>query len=234
MHPYLSTLYDLQLADNHVRIARQSLQGLDRGAAHEKAILALRSEAAQTAAAHEKAETGLRQREKQLAETEQRIGRSEGRIGRGEIHNEHELESMEKEMVSLRERRAALEDEALGLMEELSSLDEKAGKLKAREQLLIGELRAVRQRATEETARLEKEIAAVTQRREALAAQVPAPLLKRYDHMREHAGGVAIVRVVSGVCEACRVGTHAITLREITNTEELVPCQGCGRYLYYE
>ncbi|MCA1595559.1 MAG: hypothetical protein LC772_03920, partial [Chloroflexi bacterium] len=98
MHPNLVTLYNLQLADTHIRNSSRQIESLDWGESHQKAIKALRVRAAAMAA--EKANTDKAQAnaEKTLAEMDGRIKRSEKRLSGAEIHNLHEMESVEKEL----------------------------------------------------------------------------------------------------------------------------------------
>ncbi|HET6381957.1 MAG TPA: hypothetical protein VFJ58_01090 [Armatimonadota bacterium] len=234
MHPDLSTLYQLQLADTHLQLSRRQIQSLDWGDTQKKAIAALRSDAMAAAAEKNNTEKALREIETTLADVEKRIKRSEGRVQHGDIHNEHELESTEKELAALKSQRAELEDQALTIMEKLERFPARAEALLSREQMLLREREAVRERSTTEKARLEKDIEEVSARRDALASRLPAPLLQRYDQMRNHSSGVAIARIVNGACDACRVVVNPASVRETLETTALVTCQGCGRILYTE
>lgn len=234
MHPQLKTLYNLQLADTHLRKDSESLQRLDWGEKQAKAIVALRQQAVALAAERARLDAAIKESEKALSTTESRIKRSRGRVDKGEIHNEHELESTEKEIVVLVARKGELEETILSLMDEAAAIPEMAQDIRAREQALLKEREAIRKRSTEEKARLEGDIAAVTLRRSELSGQLPADIRRRYEHMTTHSSGVAVVRIVSGACDACRVAVSPATVREVLETADLVGCQGCGRYLYTE
>ena len=234
MHPHLSTLYNLQLADNHIVAAKKEIESLDWGDAQQKAINALRSEAARLIAEKTNAEKTLKQAESDLAATEARIKRSQRRVEKNEIHNEHELESTEKELVTMRARQSELEEQALTLMDGLEQFKPKATEIVKKEQALVKELAFIRSRSTERKAKLVAEIEAVSIRRAKLASELPPALSQKYEHLRQHRSGIGVVRVVSGSCDSCHVVVPGYEISAIIDGNDLVGCEGCGRLLYTE
>jgi uncharacterized protein len=232
MHPDLVTLYNLQLADNHLRIARERIEKLDWGAAEQRAVTTLRAQAAVLAAEKAAAETALQQCENDLATAESRIQRTEKRIQSGEIHNAHEMESNEKELVTFRQRRGDLEEQALAWMEALEKVPARAHTIRSQEQALLHTLAEIRQRSTKEKARLEKEIEEVTARRSGLVSLLSEPVLKRFQQQQERHGGVGVARIAVGSCSECRARVHPSVVKAVLEGPDLVPCQNCGRYLY--
>jgi uncharacterized protein len=59
-------------------------------------------------------------------------------------------------------------------------------------------------------------------------------LLSLYQELQKTHDGVAIVTVNDeGVCDGCFVEVPKATLQKITDSEDIVTCQRCGRILYY-
>lgn len=108
----------------------------------------------------------------------------------------------------------------------LADVDARAEALEADGERLSAELRAA------EVA-VEEELTTVLAAREAAVAAVPADLLATYDRLRERLGGVAIARLVGGVCGGCHLGMSAVEVDRIRREppDALVHCDECGRLL---
>lgn len=67
--------------------------------------------------------------------------------------------------------------------------------------------------------------------RSALAANVPADMLKRYDALRERRG-TAVAEVKDGVCQGCRMSVRPMQYIVVQREEGIERCAQCQRYLY--
>ena len=70
--------------------------------------------------------------------------------------------------------------------------------------------------------------------RKELAAQLPAPILADYDRILRARAGLALVPVAKpNFCGACRMTITPQRLQELRAQSSLIPCESCGRYLYW-
>ena len=70
--------------------------------------------------------------------------------------------------------------------------------------------------------------------RAALAGSVPSSLLSRYERIRGHGNGQAVVPVTNGVCGGCFRRLPPQVALEVRTEQEIISCQFCGRMLYAE
>jgi hypothetical protein len=150
----------------------------------------------------------------------------------GRIGNPKELASMQEEVEALGRQQAAVEDQVLVLLEQVEQLDPRAREaqrtLEDAEAALTRQEDAFRAAA----AAADREIREFTARRAELAAAIDEDLLRRYERLREHKGGVAVVAVHNGVCDGCHVTIPERLVSRLRQDPSLVAaCDGCGRLL---
>jgi len=232
MHPHLTSLYNLRLADEKVMRSQAALERLDWGDSQVRAIHAVRAEAVTLMQRKTQLDKDLKACETALETVVARIRRSEKRLRSSDIHNAHELESTEKELAALKTQQGELEDRVLELMEAVEKFPAQAQDIRRREQALIKEREVIRKRSTDEKAKLDADIAAATQRGQELSSTLPREILERYRRMRPSMNGLAVSRVVNGACGECRTTVLPVIVKNILQSDELVPCQNCSRILY--
>jgi predicted nucleic acid-binding Zn-ribbon protein len=105
---------------------------------------------------------------------------------------------------------------------------------------LTGRLAAVETTAEEATARrdtatggIDAEIAGLTKEREAVAASVPADLLKLYEKLRAQQDGVGAARLYQRRCEGCQLELNITELNDVraSSPDTVVRCENCRRIL---
>jgi predicted nucleic acid-binding Zn-ribbon protein len=88
--------------------------------------------------------------------------------------------------------------------------------------------------AREQLRAVEAELAGVRTERKELAGQLPGPILADYDRILRARAGVALVPVAKpNFCGACRMTITPQRLQELRAQASLIPCESCGRYLYW-
>jgi len=124
---------------------------------------------------------------------------------------DQEIELMEQTEVALKEVAVATKQAA----EAKKLLDEQAGQLNAREE------------------NLKKELAKLEANREELASAVDESSRSRYERLMKNKGDTAVVGVEHGVCGGCHMKLPTQIVVTCQAQSELVPCNNCGRILYY-
>src|SRR5712691_313381 len=138
----------------------------------------------------------------------------------------HEIEFVEKEI-----RKA--EDRILELMSESEPLDVNVKKAEAalKEEKL--EVEAEKTRAREQTATDQSQLHQLRGERAQAVAQLPAATVRTYEHIRKKWRGVAIAEAIDSRCSACQIQLRPQYLQDLKRGEELMLCEVCGRFLYY-
>ena len=86
-------------------------------------------------------------------------------------------------------------------------------------------------RTKAETERLTKEIGALKPERDRLAADIPKPLLRRYDDIRQHREGIGLAATSSGICSACHIKLSPDAIERMIEGVDIILCVNCGRIL---
>jgi len=159
--------------------------------------------------------------------------RDQQRMDAGLIANPKDLERMQHELVSLAKRISDLEDVEIEVMERLETaqteLDATTAELEATQERIV-----VAQTSRDAgLAEIDAEVAEVSARREALAADLPADLLALYDKLRAAKGGVGASELRARRCGGCQLDITAADLAVIVKApaDEVVRCEECQRIL---
>ncbi|MFE9400818.1 zinc ribbon domain-containing protein [Streptomyces sp. NPDC006530] len=171
--------------------------------------------------------------EQDVDQVRQRAVRDQQRLDSGAVSSPKDLESLQRELVSLAKRQGDLEDVVLEVMERREAAQERAAELTER-------VSSVQAKADDATARrdaalagLDAEIASATKEREVVAASVPADLLKLYDKLRAQQGGVGAARLYQRRCEGCRLELNITEVNEVKAAapDTVLRCENCRRIL---
>jgi predicted nucleic acid-binding Zn-ribbon protein len=223
------------------------LQGVDtRIAAHEaeaarlpKEIAAIHSEIETAKKDVDAGKTRLdaakkdqRTREKDLEVVQAKRSKTEGRLY--EVKTNKEYSAVLAEIEEIKQEKGRVEEEILVLMESqerlTADIKDAEGRYKTRETQGKQEETALQERLRA----VEADLALVRTERAELARQLPAPVLADYDKLLKARGGLALAQVVKpNLCGGCRMTVTPQRLQELRAQSALLPCESCGRYLYW-
>jgi predicted nucleic acid-binding Zn-ribbon protein len=171
--------------------------------------------------------------ESDIAAVARRVHEVEGRMYSGEVSASRELMSMSEEVESLNRRRSELEEMAFETMATGEPVDAELGRLAAERGAAETEAERLRGLIDESEAEIDAEVAAETEARMALVANLPAELIQRYERLRVRLGGVGAARLEHGSCGGCHLALPAVELDHIRRAppEAIIICEQCGRIL---
>jgi hypothetical protein len=154
----------------------------------------------------------------------------ERRMYDGSVANAKELESIQHEVASLRDRRRRVDDQLLDRMVEKEDLE---GKIASGETQLLearDRLAEIRGAAGNELEDIEKALATRTAEREALLPEFDDELLSMYEDLRRSKRGVGAAALIDGVCQGCHQKLSAAELARLKSAE-VKRCEYCNRIL---
>ncbi|WP_441246351.1 zinc ribbon domain-containing protein [Kitasatospora sp. McL0602] len=215
--------------------------------AHRRRSLPEHAEIAQATADHTaltslvvaaQAQLGDTEREQTKAEADveqvrARSARNQQRLDSGAVSSPRDLENLQHELGSLTKRQADLEEVVLEIMERLESAQSRVTELTGRLEHSTVVLSEAESRRDAAFAEIDADAEKVKRDREAVAAVIPADLLKLYIRLREQQGGVGAARLYQRRCEGCRVEFAITDLNAIKAEpkDAVVRCDNCGRIL---
>lgn len=233
MLPELKRLVDLQEQDKIILEVTQSLARLPEELRAENAALEeMQAESDAQAQELENLKKQKLETEKEVAEMEEGIKGSRQRLM--EIKSNIEYKAMLKEIAFKEDQRDQKETKVLELLELIEAqnqgIAEHTQHLQEQRELVAthsGEVEA-------EVAKLKAKLAVLEKKRKELRKGVPAPLLKRYEFIRQRRNGTAISPVQEGVCFGCHMNILPQQFIDLQKGVEIIQCPHCQRILYWQ
>ena len=137
----------------------------------------------------------------------------------------HEIERYADEILKL-------EDEELELMVEADKLK---GEVEAAEKTANGTKQLIGRQLDDLEAKsktLQSREEELVKDRTALAGEIDADLLSRFERLFKSKGDAVVVAIEHGVCTGCHMKVTTATAARVKAGKEIVSCENCGRILY--
>lgn len=157
----------------------------------------------------------------------------EKRMYDGSIANAKELEALQHEITSLKDRRSRAEDELLDQMMRREELEGRVAQSEA-------EVAAARERVEtvggDASRELDQIVASIAERRaerEAVGGEIDQELLELYEDLRRQKKGIGAAAIVDGVCQACHEKLSAVELDKLKHTDGVKRCEYCRRIVVF-
>jgi predicted nucleic acid-binding Zn-ribbon protein len=180
----------------------------------------------------EKLQKDHRQKEKDLEEEVDRVKKTETRVF--EIKTNKEYQAVLKEIENAKKFNRQREEEILEILERLEELQKRVAR---EEKELEGKRKELQQQVAElrqKEASYEREMADEARQREEREKGIPLELLSKYRMLLERRNGVAVARVIQGVCQACNMNLRPQLFIDLQKQDSLIICPNCNRILFWE
>ena len=174
-----------------------------------------------------------RRLEHEIESMNAKLDAEQKRMYDGSIANPKELEALQHEIASLKERRARAEDDLLEQMVRKEDLDARGADAEKDATAARARVEEVGGDAVKELDRIAADLAARRSEREALVPAFDEELLELYEELRESKHGVGAAAVVDGVCQACHEKLSAVELERLKRTEGVKRCEYCRRIVIF-
>jgi predicted nucleic acid-binding Zn-ribbon protein len=229
----LRTMIDLQGLDTRIAALEAEVARLPGAIAAARTAVEEARKTVETAKSRldgTKKET--RTREKDLEVAQAKRARIEARLY--EVKTNKEYSAVLLEIEEVKQEKSRIEEETLTLMERQERL---VAEIKEAESRL--EVRAI-EGGKEEAAltaklrELEADLALLRGERRDLTSQLPPLVLANYDKLLRARGGLALVPIIKpNLCAGCRMTVTPQRIQELRHQNALIPCESCGRFLYW-
>jgi predicted nucleic acid-binding Zn-ribbon protein len=229
----LRLMVDLQGLDTRIAAAEAEVAKLPREIDAVRAgIEAARKEVEAVKAGLDATRKEIRAREKDLEVTQVRRSKIEGRLY--EVKTNTEYSAVLVEIEGVKQEKSRVEEDILTLMERqerlAAEIREAESRLRARED----EGRRDEAAMLERLRRIEVDLAGLRGERGELTRQLPPAVVANYERILRARGGLAIVPLVKpNLCAGCRMTVTPQRIQELRQQNALIPCESCGRFLYW-
>lgn len=170
--------------------------------------------------------------EADVEQVRSRAARDRARLDSG-TGSPKDLQALTHELDSLAGRQGVLEEVELEAMERLEEAERALQAVVARTAELTARESSLRAQAEAALAVIDADAVAVATDRAAAAQGLDAALIRLYERLREHGGGVGAAALRGNRCEGCRLELNSTDLATIRamSPDEVARCEECGRIL---
>ena len=150
------------------------------------------------------------------------------------VSNTKEYHAMMREMDNLEKLNRFREEELNNLLEDLQTQQTKKEELNNEFQSLQDELATTQATLDSELQQIQERIQELEKDREKACADVPVPILSRYNFIKDRLHNPVIVSVRQSVCTGCFISIPPQSFVEIQKGEQILSCPNCQRLIYWE
>lgn len=171
-----------------------------------------------------------RQLERQVAEIDVRLNRFEDH--KAAVKTNQEFTALLSEIATAKSSKDALEEQILVLLEAADGI---AAETSTAERALAEArtlLDTVRADLEAERRTLDERIEQLAAERRRLAADVPPPVLAKYEQILKQRRMLAITPIDGEICAACHVRLRPAIAQQVRRNDGIVQCDSCQRILY--
>jgi predicted nucleic acid-binding Zn-ribbon protein len=229
----LLAVQEIDSALDRLHHRRQTLPERRELAEAEAATATVAAELAATVRRAEELGGEIRRREDEVAANEARVASLEATLDSGSGGAPRDLAAMADEVQAVRRRIRSLEDALLDLLEEAEVTAASQAELQhRRDERAVDVARASEAVATAD-AELDAEEAELVPQRAGLVEGVPDDLVRTYERLRKHLGGVAVALLDGTRCSGCHLTLPATELDALRHAAPgtVVRHDECGRIL---
>ncbi|MBC7248006.1 MAG: hypothetical protein H5T73_09535 [Actinobacteria bacterium] len=230
----LARLQQVQELDTRIFALREQVENHPLG----EEVAALREEEEACARALGEAESSLEEsgKKQKRLETEvqgvdEKLAREEEKLFGGRVTNPKELRGLQAEVRSLKRKKDELETELLEEMERQDEIRFRVEGLRARRNELLADIEEKEGTLRAELEKLQGELGELEREREELAGSLEDELLELYEKLLAGKQNLAVVKVIEGICQGCRVELPGKEYDRFLRSEGIFRCPNCGRIL---
>jgi predicted nucleic acid-binding Zn-ribbon protein len=150
------------------------------------------------------------------------------------VENTKEYHAMMREMDTLEKTNRTREEERANLLADLSDLEGRKEALQNDINELEATISAQQSTLDQELAEKRARIAVLDKEKKKASEAVPAPILTRYNFIRDRIPNPVIVPVSEGVCKGCHVVIPPQAFIDLQKGEQILSCPNCLRIIFWE
>ncbi|MDL2210426.1 C4-type zinc ribbon domain-containing protein [Desulfovibrio sp. OttesenSCG-928-O18] len=158
---------------------------------------------------------------------------SKGKDKLMQVGNAKEYHAMMREMDTLEKSNRTREEEKITLADELERQKAAMADVEERFAAMETDLKAKEESLDARLAEGEKKRKVLDKERAAAGQDIPAPVLARYEFIRQRLSHPVIVPVNTGVCSGCNISIPPQGYIELQRGSQILSCPNCQRLIYW-
>ncbi|MCD6583376.1 MAG: hypothetical protein J7K71_01680 [Candidatus Omnitrophica bacterium] len=151
-----------------------------------------------------------------------------------QLKTNQEYKAKLREIESLKADVSIVEEDIIRILDELEKKNKELREVQEKLQEEESKIKKEISKIEAEIKDLEAEIKNLENKRNILASEVDKNVLKKYEYLLQHRGGLAIVPLRDGSCGGCFMNLPPEITNKVKQYKDLVQCEMCARLLYLE
>jgi predicted nucleic acid-binding Zn-ribbon protein len=225
-------LYRLQQIDSQIDRARSKLETIQKTLENDTEMREALSRVTTAETSHHLAHHELKSATSETETQKAKIANTELSLYGGGVQNPKELQDLQKDAVSLKKHLSTLEERELEAMMKSETADDDMQKAKTELELVQARLGNEHKNLIADQSNLMKELAKLSEEREAALNPIESSLLHTYEDLRQQKRGVAVTQAVDNSCTSCGTILSASLQQTARSQKQLAYCSSCGRIIY--
>jgi len=172
-----------------------------------------------------------RQAEQEIEEIENRLKKSNIKLSN--IKSNKEYQAALKEIDDLKREKLLWEDRVIDSLEQVEELETKYATNREKVEETRQQFELDHNEILKRVKALNRELNKIEKQRMQFSQALDPDLLKRYDSLRAHKGGIGVSPVIKGVCQTCHLGIPPQEFNELLRGDKLMACPNCTRIIYW-
>ena len=168
--------------------------------------------------------------EDEVATVEERIENQKRKLYGGEVIAIKELQAIEIDIESLKERQIAIEDQIIEVMELNEPIENEIQSLLQLQENHVKDEAKLSEALKEAINEIEIRISQIQVEINHLTKDLPSELINEYESLRSRPGHVSIAKLVNRTCNGCNLELPAVEVDRIKKISEdsIINCEECG------
>jgi len=229
-----SELYRLQEIDLNVHQHHKRLEEITAQLADNKALTEAQEQVTRDQQTLTPLQNTVRKLEQEIQSNTAKARETDETLYSGRVRNPKELQDMQQEIQSLKNRNQELEDILLEAMLNVESAEAELQQKQASLEQLTGDWQSDHQHLLDEQTKLQAEVEKQRQKREGALPPVEPEALKIYNNLRPRKNNQPVALLIGGSCSVCRVEQDMAVIGEVRKGQKITYCVSCGRILAYK
>ena len=176
-------------------------------------------------------DTLSRETEREIQDLDERLKKADVKLSG--IASNKEYKAALKEIEGIKREKEALEISVIELMEKKDELVNTCDQNQKKTDEMKKQFDQDRKQILKDMKKLDRDLKKLEKERVRCCKATDQSLLKKYDLLRGHKGGIAITPVIKGVCQTCRMAIPPQKFNELIRGDKLMNCPSCARIMYW-
>ncbi len=228
----ITFLYQLQTIDSEIDRIKKRIDAINTLLVADQDIRAAFAAVETSQNKHTSQMKALEKIEVEVGKNNSKIKQSETKLYSGTVKNPKELQDLQTEIKSIKNRIADLEDEQLEIMLVLEELEGDLNIKTATHSQLVAEKTKIDTLLQSEKKELEIDLQKQQTQRQPALNQISSNVLQKYDHLRKIRSGVAVSRLEDNTCSACGTSLTSADAQKVRSHDADYFCSSCKRFLF--